>query len=115
MIDDKPSSEIETIAGFHELAFPIFSDLRGFFRTWYTETSMNSLGINFKVMQSNISKSKKGVIRGIHFSDSSYEQSKIITCIQGAIADVAIDLRRDSSSFGKQSNIVLDGHSLTLD
>jgi len=111
MIDDNPSSEIETIAGFHELAFPIYSDSRGFFRTWYTDTSLNSLGMNFKTKQSNISKSKKGVIRGIHFSDSSYEQSKIITCIQGAIADVAVDLRRDSGSFGKHSKIVLSAEA----
>ena len=111
MMEGKSSSEIETVAGFHELTFPIFSDSRGYFRSWYTDTSMHSLGINFKTMQSNISKSKKGVVRGIHFSDTSYEQSKIITCIQGSIADVAVDLRRGSESFGKHSKIVLSAEA----
>jgi dTDP-4-dehydrorhamnose 3,5-epimerase len=111
MSDIEQASKIETLTGFYELVFPIFSDSRGFFRTWYSDTSINLLGIKFKAMQSNISRSKKGAVRGIHFSDPSYEQSKIITCIQGVIADVSVDLRKDSVSFGKHSEIILSAEA----
>ena len=111
MSENEQGSKIETLTGFHELAFPIFNDPRGLFRTWYSDTSLNLLGVKFKAMQSNISRSKKGVVRGIHFSDQAYEQSKIITCIQGTIADISVDLRKDSVSFGKHSKIILSAEA----
>jgi len=105
--DREASYGLEDLKGFHQIEFPIFDDMRGWFRTWYSESAFASNGIDFIPVQSNLSKSKRGVIRGIHFSDESHEQSKIITCVQGTIVDVAVDLRRNSETFGDHSKIVL--------
>lgn len=107
MISSDSPKEVLSIAGFEEIQFPIFPDDRGFFRTWFSHTAVLNKGLNFIPKQSNISKSTKGVIRGIHFSDTTYEQSKIVTCISGEISDVAVDLRLDSELFGRHSKILL--------
>jgi dTDP-4-dehydrorhamnose 3,5-epimerase len=99
--------ELPSIQGFEEFAFPIFGDLRGHFRTWFSYSVLLQKGGNFIPKQSNISKSEKNVIRGIHFSDVSYEQSKVITCISGSIVDVSVDLRENSRTFGMHSKIYL--------
>ena len=76
----------------------IYRDLRGFFSEVYT--SKNGYLNKYKFVQDNISSSKKGVIRGLHFQ-SKYPQTKFITVIKGKIFDVAIDLRNKSKNFGK--------------
>jgi dTDP-4-dehydrorhamnose 3,5-epimerase len=56
-------------------------------------------------MQSNIFTFVKSVIQGIHFSDVAYEQTKIITCVSGAIQDYVIDLRTQSRTFGMHDSV----------
>ena len=99
--------EVPSIQGFEEFEFPVFGDSRGYFRTWFSYSHLQSQGGNFTPKQSNISKSTRNVIRGIHFSDTAYEQSKVITCISGSIVDVSIDLRENSETFGMHAKINL--------
>ncbi len=99
--------ELPAIEGFEEFEFPVYEDLRGLFRTWFSYSILLKQGCEFIPKQSNISKSARGVIRGIHFSDASYEQSKVITCISGSIKDVAIDLRENSETFGLHAKKIL--------
>jgi dTDP-4-dehydrorhamnose 3,5-epimerase len=78
----------------------IWTDDRGFFREWFkSEEIREATGIDFSVQQANISKSQRGVIRGIHYSLASEGQSKWITCVQGAVLDVVVDIRPDSPTF----------------
>ncbi len=76
----------------------IYEDSRGYFTEVYT--SQNIYVKKFKFIQDNISSSKKGVIRGLHFQ-IKYPQTKFITVIKGKIFDVAVDLRKKSKNFGK--------------
>ena len=99
--------EESNILGFSSFTLPIFTDNRGEFRTWFIAQNVNTDSGNFVVMQSNISTSAKNVIRGIHFSDATYEQTKIITCVSGAIRDYAIDLRTQSRTFGMHDSVEL--------
>ncbi len=79
----------------------IFQDNRGSFREWFLRGEFYSIsGIDFKVAQSNTSKSLKNVMRGIHYSVAKRGQAKWVTCISGSILDVVVDLRQDSDTFG---------------
>ena len=88
---------------------PTYPDNRGLFREWF----IDDLGVDtelprFEVKQANTSISKKGVIRGIHYSSRENGQSKIVTCTFGSILDVVVDLREDSITFGKSITIELN-------
>ena len=79
---------------------PSHGDDRGYFREWFKQSAVTeSLGREFKVAQSNLSRSKKGVVRGIHFSTAPEGQAKWITCANGALLDVVVDLRPESPTF----------------
>lgn len=67
------------------------------------------LGYRFEVAQANCSVSRRGVIRGIHFSDVPPGQAKFVTCASGAVLDVVVDLREGSPTFGKWEAVQLDG------
>ncbi len=84
-----------------------FYDERGFFSELFRSEELKEYGFN-EVLQQNISLSNQGVIRGLHFQISPYEQSKIITVISGSIYDIAVDLRRDSDSYLKCFTIQID-------
>jgi dTDP-4-dehydrorhamnose 3,5-epimerase len=79
----------------------IFGDERGFFLETYKKDDFENNGIKGNFIQDNHSKSKKGVIRGIHLQKGEYSQAKIVRCIRGALWDVAVDLRKNSKTFGK--------------
>lgn len=78
----------------------IFSDNRGYFSETWRASACNELlpGIDF--VQDNISKSKKGVLRGLHYQIEQ-PQAKLVMCLQGSVLDVAVDLRRHSPTFGQ--------------
>lgn len=91
----------------------IYSDKRGyFFESFNQETYMNA-GINFSPIQDNESKSSKGVIRGLHYQLKPHDQAKLIRVIEGKIYDVALDLRKESPTYGKWYGIELDSKSKT--
>jgi len=89
---------------------PVWSDERGFFREWFKSGDIKAAtGIDFSIQQANISQSQRGVIRGIHYSLAPQGQAKWITCINGAIRDVIVDIRPSSATFGKSVHVDLDG------
>jgi dTDP-4-dehydrorhamnose 3,5-epimerase len=90
----------------------VYRDNRGEFFEWYKFTKVNSSAKNHNHMvQGNFSSSKKGVVRGIHFSISSVGQEKLVTCISGAIYDVVVDLRQTSPTFGEWHPIRIETDS----
>ncbi len=80
--------------------YEIFPDNRGNFREWFSARSLPD-SISFAPKQANVSTSKKGIIRGIHYSIAPAGQSKLVPCSSGAVRDVFVDLRRDSDTFLK--------------
>ncbi|HBE40029.1 MAG TPA: dTDP-4-dehydrorhamnose 3,5-epimerase [Bacteroidales bacterium] len=91
----------------------VYSDKRGYFFESYNQESYRNAGIHFTPVQDNESKSSKGVIRGLHYQLRPYDQAKLIRVIDGKIFDVALDLRKDSPTFGKWYGIELDSGSKT--
>lgn len=90
---------------------PIHTDERGFFREWFQlDVLERTTGRSFSIAQSNISKSKKGVVRGIHFNTSTQGQAKWITCTSGSIWDVVVDIRPNSPTFKKWVARELSAH-----
>ena len=86
----------------------VFEDERGFFMETYKKEDFDEkAGINGEFIQDNHSKSKRGVLRGLHFQKEPYAQAKIVRCIRGAIYDVAVDLRKNSPTFGNYVGINL--------
>ena len=91
---------------------PIWSDDRGFFREWFkTDDIENEIDRDFCVEQANISSSSKGSLRGIHYSLAPSGQAKWITCVNGSIKDVIVDIRPNSKTFGKWLSVELSGSS----
>ena len=85
-----------------------FQDSRGFFYENFNESKFRNLNLNTKFIQDNISFSKnKGVIRGLHFQSPPVSQIKLISVLKGKILDVFVDIRKNSSSYGKYEKIIL--------
>lgn len=83
-----------------------FYDERGFFMETYKENDYLELGIP-RFVQDNLSESHKGVIRGLHWQASPYGQGKLVSCLKGSILDVAVDIRKNSPTFGLYAAIEL--------
>jgi len=79
----------------------VFSDARGFFFETYNEERYREAGITQQFVQDNMSKSSYGVVRGLHFQKPPYSQAKLVQVIEGAVLDVAVDLRSDSATYGQ--------------
>ena len=79
---------------------PKFGDHRGFFMETYQAKKFNDAGIAVKFIQDNHTFSQKNIIRGLHYQ-LKFPQGKLIRCIQGEILDIAVDIRKSSSTFGK--------------
>jgi dTDP-4-dehydrorhamnose 3,5-epimerase len=86
-----------------------FHDNRGFFTETYKESEYLDLGIP-KFVQDNMSESSKGVIRGLHWQESPFGQGKLVTCLTGSILDVAVDVRKDSKTYGKHVAVELNSN-----
>ncbi|WP_393972165.1 dTDP-4-dehydrorhamnose 3,5-epimerase [Oxyplasma meridianum] len=89
----------------------IFNDNRGYFLEFYKKNDFNNFNIKVKFPQDNLSFSKKGVIRGLHFQKHPYEQGKLVSVISGKIFDVAVDLRENSKTFKKYVSIELSNEN----
>ncbi len=83
-----------------------YGDDRGYFMETYKESSFKEAGLNYNFVQDNQSKSKKGVLRGLHFQ-RKFPQAKLVRCIDGEVYDVCVDLREDSSTYGKWFGVIL--------
>ena len=85
----------------------VFGDNRGFFLESYKKSEFFANGIDVEFNQDNHSKSIKGVLRGLHYQKSPYEQAKLVRCSKGRIFDVAVDIRPNSPTFAKYVKVEL--------
>ena len=88
----------------------VFGDSRGFFMETYNQKSFEELGLTMKFVQDNHSKSKKGVVRGLHFQTRN-TQGKLVRVIRGRVFDVAVDLRKESETYGQWYGIELSAEN----
>jgi dTDP-4-dehydrorhamnose 3,5-epimerase len=77
----------------------VYPDVRGSFYELHKASSLQALGISLPLLQSNLSHSHQGVLRGLHYQQEPYAQAKLVSCLQGAIWDVVVDIRPTSPSY----------------
>lgn len=92
----------------------IFEDDRGYFYESYNKMSFEKAGIDAEFVQDNQSLSQKDVLRGLHFQNPPYAQGKLVRAIKGAILDVAVDIRKNSQTYGHHFDIVLNEKNKTM-
>ena len=85
----------------------VFQDARGYFVETYNEKRYRDAGINTVFVQDNQSCSCYGVVRGLHFQRPPYSQAKLVCCTVGRVLDVAVDLRKNSPTFGQWFSVEL--------
>ena len=79
----------------------VFEDDRGYFFETFSKANFEAAGLPLAIVQSNISRSDIGVVRGLHYQNPPYAQGKLVRVLRGRALDVAVDIRRDSKTFGK--------------
>jgi dTDP-4-dehydrorhamnose 3,5-epimerase len=79
----------------------VFEDARGYFFESYNQQVFANSGLNLHFLQDNQSLSQKGVLRGLHFQNQPYAQGKLVRVITGAVYDVAVDIRKNSATYGQ--------------
>lgn len=89
----------------------IFNDGRGYFFESYSERDFRTNVREVKFVQDNESRSSYGVVRGLHFQKPPFTQSKLVRVIQGAVLDVAVDIRKGSPTFGQHVAVELTGEN----
>jgi dTDP-4-dehydrorhamnose 3,5-epimerase len=90
----------------------IHGDQRGAFLEWFTDRSFSeATGHPLGLIQANASVSARGVLRGIHFADVPPGQAKYVTCVNGSVLDVVVDVRVGSPTFGRWESVLLDDRS----
>lgn len=94
------------IEGLYIIEPTVHGDSRGYFMETYNEKDMQAAGLNMKFVQDNQSMSTKGVLRGLHFQ-KEYPQGKLVRVIKGEVFDVAVDLRKNSKTYGKWYGVIL--------
>lgn len=85
----------------------IFKDSRGYFFESYSQREFENAIGKIEFVQDNESCSTKGVVRGLHFQKPPFSQSKLVKCVRGKVLDVAVDLRKDSPTYGKHIAVEL--------
>ncbi|MBT3300943.1 MAG: dTDP-4-dehydrorhamnose 3,5-epimerase [Bacteroidetes bacterium] len=85
----------------------VFEDERGYFYESYNEQAYQQNGIAMNFVQDNQSKSKRGVLRGLHFQNPPFAQGKLIRVLSGCVFDVAVDIRKDSETYGQWHSVIL--------
>ncbi len=87
----------------------VFEDERGYFFESFNHDRFVQAGLDLKFVQDNESKSRKGVLRGLHFQAPPFDQGKLVRVMRGSVLDVAVDIRKSSPTYGKWESIVLSG------
>jgi dTDP-4-dehydrorhamnose 3,5-epimerase len=86
-----------------------FPDDRGVFLEWYRHERLSeAVGHPLRLAQANCSISRRGTVRGIHFADVPPSQAKYVTCVRGAVLDIAVDIRTGSPTFATWDSVLLD-------
>ena len=94
------------IEGLYVIEPTVFGDERGYFMETYNKQEFAEHGLNMEFVQDNESRSKKGVLRGLHFQ-KQFPQGKLVRALSGTVFDVAVDIRKGSSTYGKWFGVVL--------
>ena len=90
----------------------VYEDERGFFYESFNQHKFNeAIGENISFVQDNHSKSTKGVLRGLHYQEEPFAQGKLVRVIAGEVFDVAVDVRKDSPTYGQWVTVVLSGEN----
>ena len=87
----------------------VFGDARGYFLESYNKKKFEEVFGKTSFIQDNESKSSKGVLRGLHFQKPPFEQAKLVRCIEGEVLDVAVDIRKNSKTYGEHVAVLLSG------
>lgn len=91
----------------------VFPDERGYFFEAYNAQTLKSKGLDVSFVQDNISLSQKGVLRGIHFQKPPFAQGKLVQVLRGSVLDVAVDLRKNSPTYGQHFSYLLSEENKT--
>lgn len=105
------------IPGLYVLESPVWGDERGFFREWFQGPDLEAGGVAFRARQANLSVSARNVVRGLHYSLADVGQAKVVTCVDGELDDVIVDVRVGSPTFARVEIVHLsarEGRSVHL-
>jgi dTDP-4-dehydrorhamnose 3,5-epimerase len=89
----------------------VFGDNRGYFLESYNQKKFEEVVGKTSFVQDNESKSSKGVLRGLHFQKPPFEQAKLVRVVEGEVLDVAVDIRKNSKTYGKHVSVLLSGEN----
>ncbi len=98
------------IEGVYIIEPKVFGDNRGYFMETYNKKDFDGAGLVYDFVQDNQSKSKKGVLRGLHFQ-LKHPQAKLVRVVSGEVFDVAVDLRKNSPTYGKYVGVLLSAEN----
>ncbi len=98
------------IKGVYIIDVKTYGDERGYFMETYKESDFAVAGLDYKFVQDNQSSSKKGVLRGLHFQ-KTHPQAKLVRVLSGEVFDVAVDLRKNSETYGKWAGVLLSAEN----
>src|SRR5574344_236846 len=98
------------IEGVYVIELKVFGDSRGYFMETYNKEEFDKAGLTYNFVQDNQSKSHKGVLRGLHFQ-TNHPQAKLVRVTLGKVFDVAVDLRKNSKTYGKWVGVTLSGEN----
>nr|WP_315180054.1 dTDP-4-dehydrorhamnose 3,5-epimerase [uncultured Flavobacterium sp.] len=89
----------------------VFEDARGYFFEAYNQNTIAAQGIHIDFVQDNQSFSKRGTLRGLHYQNPPFAQTKLVRVLQGEIIDVAVDIRKESPTYGQHFAIKLSAEN----
>lgn len=99
------------IDGVYIIEPKVFYDDRGYFFESYNQQAFENAGLHYNFVQDNQSKSSYGTIRGLHFQKGEFSQAKLVRVLEGAVLDVAVDLRSGSKTFGRYVAVELSSEN----
>ena len=103
------------LKGLYIIKPTLFGDSRGyFFESFNSKLFAEKTGLNKTFVQDNESKSQKNVLRGLHFQNPPFAQGKLVRVVKGSVLDVAVDIRRESNSYGRHIKQVLSEQNKTV-
>ena len=99
------------IEGVYVVESRLFEDRRGYFFESYSKAKFEAAGLHYDFIQDNQSKSGFGTVRGLHFQKGEHAQAKLVRVLEGRVLDVAVDLRKGSSSYGRHVAVELSAEN----
>lgn len=103
-----------SIEGVLEITPRVFPDGRGYFYESWNQRTFANHGLDFTFLQDNQSKSQKHVLRGLHFQNPPHQQGKLVRVISGSALDVAVDIRKNSPTYGQHEKVVLSAEKCNM-